>query len=130
MNRRETRVATMQILYISDFNNISYDAAIKCFNDGIVEDSVIQLLKLVEDNLEKIDSIIRDSLVNYTISRLNLVDKAIIRLATAEMLNGQDKRVAINEALEITKEFSDHGDKKAVSFNNRLLDTISNNIVK
>ena len=130
MNRIETRIAAIQILYTSVFNNISFEAAIKCFNDGIVEDSVIELLNLVKNDLEKIDSIISDSLVNYTITRLNLVDKAIIRLATAEMLNGQDKRVAINEALEITKEYSDHGDRKAVSFNNRLLDTISNNIVK
>ena len=101
MNRRETRIAAMQILYTSDFNNISFEAAIKCFNDGIVDDSVIELLNMVKNDLEKIDSIISDSLVNYTITRLNLVDKAIIRLATAEMLNGQDKRVAINEALEI-----------------------------
>ena len=57
-----------------------------------------------------------------------MVDKAIIRLAVAEMLSGTDKKVAINEALEITKEFSDQGDHKATSFNNKLLDTISKNI--
>ena len=57
--------------------------------------------------------------------RLNLVDKAIIRLATAELLDGSTPRkIIINEALEITKEFSDQGDHKAVSFNNRLLDNI------
>ena len=41
------------------------------------------------------------------------------------MLEGKEPRqVIINEALEITKEFSDLGDHKAVSFNNRLLDNI------
>jgi N utilization substance protein B len=83
----------------------------------------------VENNLEKIDEIIEKSLVNYSLSRLNKVDKAIIRLATAEMLDGKTpKKVIINEALEITKEYSDQGDHKATSFNNRLLENISKNL--
>ncbi|MDE6407714.1 MAG: hypothetical protein K2K50_03825, partial [Anaeroplasmataceae bacterium] len=62
----------------------------------------------------------------YTIDRLNLVDKAIIRLAVSEMLEGKEPRqVIINEALEITKLYTDLGDHKAVSFNNRLLDNIN-----
>ncbi|UKI49679.1 MAG: hypothetical protein L6U99_13820 [Clostridium sp.] len=55
------------------------------------------------NNREKVDQIIEMALENYSISRLNAVDRAIIRLATAEMYLGEDKRVAINEALEITK---------------------------
>lgn len=86
-------------------------------------------INLVENNLSKIDSIIGNSLINYSLNRLNLVDKAIIRLATAELIEGSlDKRIIINEALEITKEFSDQGDHKAVSFNNRLLDNICKNL--
>ena len=79
-------------------------------------------------NEEKIDNIISECLVNYTIERLNQVDKAIVRLATAELLAGTARNIVINEALEITKEYSDQGDGKAVKFNNKLLDSIANRI--
>ena len=128
MTRRDARVLCMQILYNADLNEISIEES----KNNIVEDIdelAFSFLELVENNLEKIDEIIEKSLVNYSLSRLNKVDKAIIRLATAEMLAGKTpKKVIINEALEITKEYSDQGDHKATSFNNRLLENISKNL--
>ena len=128
MTRRDARVLCMQILYNADLNEISIEES----KNNIVEDIdelASSFLELVENNLEKIDEIIEKSLVNYSLSRLNKVDKAIIRLATAEMLDGKTpKKVIINEALEITKEYSDQGDHKATSFNNRLLENISKNL--
>ena len=130
----------MKILFISDIDEISVDEALNNARSGILDnddinenkevlEDAIGLLEFINDNLEKIDSIISDTLVNYTIERLNTVDKAIVRLATAEMLmNKIDKKIIINEALEITKLYSDTGDHKAVSFNNRLLDNISKKI--
>lgn len=128
MKRREARVMAMQILYASDFNNVSIEDAIKFYDETPIDTLTLEFVNNVSSNLEKIDSIISESLINYTIERLNLVDKAIIRLAVSELLNKTDKRVVINEALEITKEYSDQGDHKAVSFNNKLLDRICNNI--
>lgn len=129
MTKREARVQAMQILYSADFNGISISKAIEASIDGEVNNTVMYYINLVENNLSKIDSIIGNSLINYSLNRLNLVDKAIIRLATAELIEGSlDKRIIINEALEITKEFSDQGDHKAVSFNNRLLDNICKNL--
>lgn len=128
MTKRDARVMAMQILYASDFNNVTIDEAIKYYDETPVDPLALKYVKGIEANLEKIDDIISKSLVNYTISRLNLVDKAIIRLATYELLNNVDKKIVINEALEITKEYSDQGDHKAVGFNNKLLDNISKNI--
>ena len=112
----------------SYLNKISIEEAINFFDETVVEQDSLDFVNYVANNLDKIDSIISASLVNYTIDRLNLVDKAIVRLATSELLAKTDKRIVINEALEITKEFSDQGDHKAASFNNRLLDTISKNL--
>ena len=82
-----------------------------------------------QEILGKINGTIKETITNYSIDRLNLVDKAIIRVATGEMLlNKLDRRIIINEALEITKLYSDQGDHKATSFNNRLLDNISKKI--
>ncbi len=128
MTRRDARVLCMKVLYNADLNEISIEES----KNNIVEEEdelAFSFLELVENNLEKIDEIIEKSLENYSLSRLNKVDKAIIRLATAEMLDGKTpKKVIINEALEITKEYSDQGDHKATSFNNRLLENISKNL--
>ena len=134
------RIQAMKVLFLADMSNISISDAIKNAKSGILNDDEInenieitedveKLLEFVNDNLVKIDELISTTLVNYSISRLNTVDKAIVRLAVAEMLMGKlDKKIIINEALEITKLYSDTGDHKAVSFNNRLLDNISKKI--
>ncbi len=120
MNLHDARIEAMKILYTLDMNN-SLDEKNVSSEDPLAKELAINTIKEVQ----KIDFIISVCLKNYTLNRLNLVDKAIVRLATAELLKGVDKKIVINEALELTKEYSDQGDHKAVSFNNRLLDTIS-----
>lgn len=129
MSRRDNRIFGMQIIYRVDFDDVSTSEAIKQVfnNDDFNEEGVEFALKYL-NNREKVDQIIEMALENYSISRLNAVDRAIIRLATAEMYLGEDKRVVINEALEITKIFSDEGNHKAVAFNNSLLDKIAKEI--
>ena len=137
--RSIARIQAMKLIYIAVFNGIRIDSSLTMgksgfFNDNIagedpISEETIELLNYVTNNLEKIDGIIKETITNYSIDRLNLVDKAIIRVATGEMLlNKLDRRIIINEALEITKLYSDQGDHKATSFNNRLLDNISKKI--
>lgn len=124
MTKREARILAMQILYLYDFNEIEINDAISSVMEEPNE-MVTSLVMNAYKHLYKVDEIIRTSIVNYNINRLNLVDKAIIRLAVSEMLTDTPRQIIINEALEITKEFSDQGDHKATSFNNSLLDKIN-----
>ena len=136
--RTIARIQAMEIIYMSDLNEISLIEAMNdqdiLDNDELLEnkellDDAKDLINFVIKNIADIDKIIEDTLFNYKLNRLNLVDKAIIRVAVAEMLiNKLDAKIIIDEALEITKLYSDTGDHKAVSFNNRLLDNISKNI--
>ena len=131
------RIQVMKILFIADIDNISMLEALEHAKNGILDNDEINenkevfvetehLVEYINKNIVDIDTLISHTLVNYTIERLNAVDKAIVRLATAELLRKEiDKKVIINEALEITKLYSDTGDHKAVSFNNKLLDNIS-----
>ncbi|MCR4898939.1 MAG: transcription antitermination protein NusB, partial [Acholeplasmatales bacterium] len=96
-------------------------------------EDIIDVKKYCEDinyNLLEIDELIKKNLHKYTMSRLNVVDREIIRIATYEMMKGLDPKIAINEALEITKDYSDEGNHKQVSFNNRVLNDISKEIKK
>ena len=127
MNSRHlSRQQAIQLLYNVEFTQITLDEAVKSI-ENLTDDAKL-FAKEVLNNLPEIDEIISASLVNYTLNRLNAVDRAILRLATYELKNNGPKAVVINDALELTKEFSDTGDKKAVRFNNRLLDTIASKL--
>jgi len=125
MTRRELRIFSMQILYSMELRGIGLDEAIEYVNDDNYDVETKNFLSNVVTNLEEIDEVITRNLEGYTISRLNLVDKQIIRIAVYEMLKTDTEiQIIIDEALEITKKFSDEGNHKAVAFNNRLLQNI------
>ena len=73
----------------------------------------------------KIDQIIVNNLVNWKINRLSYVDRAIIRFAVYELYYTQTPfEIVINEALNLTRKYSDEGDGKMVGFTNKVLDNI------
>lgn len=138
MKRHNGRIISVVTLYNLDINN---QLNIESINDSfesvcnmLQEDDLLslvdveyskQLLIKCVNSLTEIDETIEKSIKNYTLDRLSYCDRSIIRTATAEMKYlGIPKEVVINEALEITKEYS-LVDGKQVEFNNRLLDEIA-----
>ena len=117
---RDGRIKAMEILYVHDLLKLGVPV-ISDEEDCFVKD----LLEKHAPLAEKIDNLISENLENYTIDRLNFVDRAIIRLAVCELLSGTPKPVVINEYLEITKQFSETDDYNSRAFNNRLLDKIA-----
>lgn len=96
-----------------------------------IASEVIENYNEIKDKYQELDEIISSNLVNWTIDRLNYVDLAIIRFATYEMLYVKTPpQVAINEALEITKIYSNLDDDLAKKFNNRVLENIKNFLEK
>lgn len=126
VSRHKSREMAIQLLYNVDFMQITLDEA-KASIENVSDDALSFAAHVLYDKVN-IDKIIEESLENYHINRLNSVDLQIIRLAVYEMKSGKAKAVVINEALELTKEYTDTGDKKAVRFNNKLLDKIANKI--
>ncbi|MCL1936704.1 MAG: transcription antitermination factor NusB [Defluviitaleaceae bacterium] len=67
-------------------------------------------------NLKKIDKIISENLIKREIERLNKVDLAILRFAVYEIiLTDTPKKIIINEAIEIAKEFSSENSPKFIN---------------
>lgn len=126
VSRHKSREMAIQLLYNVDFMQITLDEA-KASIENVSDDALSFAAHVLYDKVN-IDKIIEESLENYHINRLNSVDLQIIRLAVYEMKSGEAKAVVINEALELTKEYTDTGDKNAVRFNNKLLDKIANKI--
>ncbi|MFO7968536.1 MAG: transcription antitermination protein NusB [Bacillota bacterium] len=83
----------------------------------------------LKKHLTEIDKLIEDNLENWNINRLNYVDLAIIRYAVYEIIFlNNPKEIVINEAVELTKKYSNLDDDKAKKFNNRLLQNIVDNL--
>lgn len=138
MKRHNGRIIAVLALYNMDLSKLTTTETLQALNDIImleneeeypVEIDALYAHKVVEgvvNNLNIIDAIIIKSLVKYTIDRLSYVDRALIRLATYEMKFLEiDPKIAINEALEITREYSSVDNDKQVKFNNKLLDNIA-----
>ena len=83
----------------------------------------LDLVKLTQKNIEKIDGIIDDNSKNWDLKRIALTDKLVLRLAIAEMLHFEDvpHKVSISEAVEISKVF---GTKDSGPFVNGILDAV------
>ena len=79
------------------------------------------------ENRNYIDSIIKERLKNWDISRLAIIDKLILRMSAAEMLfiDEVPPKVSIVEGVEIAKVFST---KDSSNFVNGILDAIYNEV--
>ena len=82
--------------------------------------------RLVAGVLEKkkeLDQLIGRYAVNWTIARMQIVDRNILRIGAYELLwlNDVPAKVTVNEAIELAKDF---GDDEAAKFVNGILDKL------
>lgn len=132
MNRKLSREKSMEILFSMTLTKDNASDAIENFTenyeDNIKDIDLDYLRKIiygVEGKKEEIDKAIEENLHNWKMNRISKVNLSILRLATYELLFDDEipTNVAINEALEITRKYSD---EKSVSFVNGVLDKIKN----
>ena len=130
-NRSELREISMKVLYqkyILENTNTSYDIKDLIKEQLEVEnDFVNELVNGVISNQEKISEVANKYLVDWNVDRLSKVDKAIISIGVYELLfTDTPSVVAINEAIELSKKYSD---EKVTKMLNAALDKIYHNEV-
>ncbi|MCK5761303.1 MAG: transcription antitermination factor NusB [Candidatus Izimaplasma sp.] len=124
LNRRELREEIIKKLYQIDINKEFLDVESEY-------EYVTESIEGVLSSLHKIDEIIINNLVNWRINRLSFVDRAIIRFAVYELYyTDTPYEIVINEALNLTRKYTDEGDSKQVSFTNKVLDNIKKYLKK
>jgi transcription antitermination protein NusB len=68
----------------------------------------IEIVRSVNENQHVIDADISQALVDWQVNRLAQIDRDILRIAVTEMrFLGLDPRMAINEAVELAKRYSE-----------------------
>ena len=126
MNRNETRVIIMTILYqifMYQRDNINYDIN-EVINDNLKIDNLFvkDMVGGVLENKEKLYEIANKNLKDWNMSRLGLTDQAILCLGLYELLyTNTPDIVAINEAVELAKSYSDDKVKNMI---NKVLDNV------
>ena len=125
--RHQARTAVVGLLYAYDLGNEN----ISKFSDEILEEDKIRnrqrefshnLFDGTIQNLKLIDTEIQKYLKDWDYNTIGKVEKAILRLATYEILiEKTDKRIIINEAIELAKALADD---KSPKFINAVLDAV------
>jgi N utilization substance protein B len=127
MSRRSrAREIALQVLYEDDLNpgrNLHTADEFLCArlnHDQELVDFARSLVAGVRKHRAEIDSLLVQRADNWTLERMAVTDRNILRLGAYEMLHGgTPERVAINEAVELAKRY---GAKQSPHFVNGVLD--------
>ena len=147
LKRRALRVLAIQALYQLDVSPEMHivDAlslALECSEDSpysieaITEEELVNevpeiaysiaLVRGVQNNVQKIDALIEKYLKGWRLNRIVRLDLIIMRVAIFEMTSPElevPQTVALNEAIEIAKTYSD---EKSAKFINGILSNLVN----
>lgn len=97
------------------------------YSDGAADSQIFLFPKMLVlgtvENIETIDTVISKNLENWTLERINSVDKAILRISVYSLLYQKDipAPIIIDEAINLAKEF---GTDDSYKFVNAVLDSI------
>lgn len=111
----------LQMLYQREITGVSTGRIIadESFSteDGVPDEYARTLATGVESHLDEIDAVIGDVSEHWSVSRMPLVDRNILRVATFELLHADDvpPSVAINEAVELAKVYGGEDSSKFIN---------------
>lgn len=129
-NRRMARECALQALYYADSAKFENTDALKSYLQDYKKDLgeffpfCQEITVGAYENLPEIDKLLSTYAKNWTISRMSVVDRAILRMATYEIVFHQEKTpipAIIDEAIELAKRYSTDNSSK---FINGLLDQL------
>lgn len=131
--RRLARELALQVLFQKEFVEVSVEQGLAYFRETIKGTPDVwayarRILNGIEENATEIDKKISGASSKWSLSRMSLVDKNALRVATWEMFfsdNEVPPKVVINEAIEVVKKY---GNTDSPAFVNGILHELSNTL--
>jgi N utilization substance protein B len=124
--RSRAREIVLQVLFEDDLNperkTIQADDFMRnrLHQDQELLDFARRLVAGVRKNRSELDQLLKETADNWSLERMAVIDRNILRLGAYEMRYGDTPdRVAINEAVELAKRF---GARQSPHFVNGILD--------
>ena len=135
MKRRKAREHALQILFQLDIKKEKPSASLlkhfwaEYHPDDEVKSFAEEIVKGTYKHLTKINVLIKECAKNWSLDRMAVVDRNVLRMAVYEILYRMDipTSVTINEAIEIAKKY---GTDESGSFVNGILDSVARKIGK
>lgn len=130
--RTRARSNAVQVLYTSEIQGKPATELLAAGSVppevGELSDYAVKLIEGVEAYRSVIDGHLASTSENWSVSRMPVLDRSILRLATYEMVYVKDVpvSVAINEAVELAKDFG--GKDESPNFVNGVLGRIARGI--
>jgi N utilization substance protein B len=133
--RRKSREIAMQMLFQGDLGKQKAEDVTRLFWDSRddVDDETKgfadELHQLATDREDEIDAMIQKHAQNWRLERMPVVDRNLLRTATAEMLGfpKTPAAVIINETLEIARRYAA---PESLQFLNGVLDAIGRDLLE
>ena len=127
MTRKQAREEAFILIFEKEFNDNSIEDILETAaeaRDLVPDDYINRVFKGVYDSLGKLDSLISESSVGWSITRISKTALCIMRLAIFEMKYIEEipVSVSINEAVELCKKYATEND---ASFVNGILSTVA-----
>lgn len=126
--RRRAREIALQVLYQLEISQGDPQEALDVYFENFrpsakARDFVQRLVEGVRQNQGEIDRLIEENAENWTLKRMTVVDRNILRVAAFELLHCPDIpfKASLNEAVELAKKF---GSDESGAFINGILDKI------
>ena len=128
--RKLAREAVLQALYAKHVSNeeskkVLHDIFIRYEFDKMTKKFVEELFNSTIKFSEELDNHIESNLENWTVDRLNVIDRLIMQMSLCEMIHLKSydisHKVTISSAIENAKKFSS---EDSTSFVNGVLDSI------
>lgn len=130
--RRRGREAALQLLYAVEITHADVEEVLASSWANTLTAARTRaftgaLLRGVIASRDEIDALIREWSANWSLERIGLVERNILRFAIYELLFMPEipPNVTINEAIEVAKRY---GAEDAPSFINGILDRIKNQV--
>ncbi|MBQ6718125.1 MAG: transcription antitermination factor NusB [Clostridia bacterium] len=127
MTRKQAREEAFILIFEKEFNDDALEDIISLAEEvrDIKADKYVKKVFFgVFENIEKIDGIISQNAVGWSINRITKTALAVLRLALFEMefYDEIPVSVSINEAVELAKKYAS---KEDASFINGILSTVA-----
>jgi transcription antitermination protein NusB len=126
--RRQSRETALQLLYALDITHANVSEVLRAawaerMLSPEIRDFTTTLVTGVIEHRDEIDAFIQECSTNWSLERIGLVERNILRFAIYELCFLPDipPNVTINEAVEVAKKY---GTEEAPAFINGILDRI------
>ena len=105
--RRSARRQAVFVLYQKDLLELTLEAALERIGDAELDPYARALVLGVAQEQVAIDSVLQPHVAGWSLERLGILERSILRLATYELLweAGVPEAVVIDEAVELAKRF-------------------------